>query len=188
VLVNNAGGTFGHAAAGDLADLAAAREADVRGNVLPAVLLTEALLPRLRRPGGRIVTITSIAALRGPGSYGGAKAALHAWALGLAQEGITVNAVAPGCVPDTESWAGRLTEDLVASRPARVPMTRAGAPAEIAAAVAHLAAPDAGWTNRADPAGRRRHAGGKRLAGHPGRLGCRRSVTGPSRPQRTWPA
>jgi 3-oxoacyl-[acyl-carrier protein] reductase len=150
VVVNNAGGNFGSAGAGDLAGLAAAWEADVRGNVLPAVLLTEALLPRLPKPGGRIVTISSIAALRGPGSYGGAKAALHAWSLGLAQtlapEGITVNVVAPGFVPDTEFWTDRLTEDVMASRLAQIPMGRPGTPAEVAAAVAHLAAPDAGWT------------------------------------------
>jgi 3-oxoacyl-[acyl-carrier protein] reductase len=150
VVVNNAGGNFGQSGNGDLADVAAAWEADVRGNVLPAVLLTEALLPRLTRPGGRIVTITSIAALRGPGSYGGAKAALHPWSLGLAQtlapEGITVNVVAPGFVPDTEFWADRLTEDVMASRLGQIPMGRPGTPAEVAAAVAHLAAPDAGWT------------------------------------------
>jgi 3-oxoacyl-[acyl-carrier protein] reductase len=150
VVVNNAGGNFGHVGNGDLAGVAAAWEADVRGNVLPAVLLTEALLPRLSRPGGRVVSISSIAALRGPGSYGGAKAALHAWALGLAQElapeGITVNVVAPGFVPDTEFWAERLTDDLMASRLAQIPMGRPGTPAEVAAAVGHLAAPDAGWT------------------------------------------
>jgi 3-oxoacyl-[acyl-carrier protein] reductase len=150
VVVNNAGGNFGSAGAGDLAGLAVAWEADIRGNVLPAVLLTEALLPRLSRPGGRIITISSIAALRGPGSYGGAKAALHAWSLGLAQtlapEGITVNVVAPGFVPETEFWAERLTEDVMASRLAQIPMGRPGTPAEVAAAVAHLAAPDAGWT------------------------------------------
>jgi 3-oxoacyl-[acyl-carrier protein] reductase len=150
VLVNNAGGNFGNAGNGGLADVAAAWEADVRGNVLPAVLLTEALLARLTRPGGRIVTITSIAALRGPGSYGGAKAALHPWSLGLAQtlapEGITVNVVAPGFVPDTEFWADRLTDDVMASRLGQIPMGRPGTPAEVAAAVAHFAAPDAGWT------------------------------------------
>jgi 3-oxoacyl-[acyl-carrier protein] reductase len=150
VVVNNAGGNFGNSGNGDLAGMAAAWVADVRGNVLPAVLLTEALLPRLTRPGGRIVTITSIAALRGPGSYGGAKAALHAWSLGLAQtlapEGITVNVVAPGFVPATEFWTDRLTEDVMASRLAQIPMGRPGTPAEVAAAVAHLVAPDAGWT------------------------------------------
>jgi 3-oxoacyl-[acyl-carrier protein] reductase len=152
VLVNNAGGNFG-ATAGDsagLADTAAAWEADFRGNVLTSVLLTQALLPSLARPGGRIVTISSIAALRGPGSYGAGKAALHAWSAGLATalaaEGITVNVVAPGFVPDTEFWDGRRTDEIVASRVAQIPMGRAGTPTEVAAAVAHLASPDAGWT------------------------------------------
>jgi 3-oxoacyl-[acyl-carrier protein] reductase len=150
VLVNNAGGNFAAAGDGGVAAVAAAWDANLRGNVLPTVLLTEALKPRLTRPGGRIVTITSIAALRGPGSYGGAKAALHPWSLGVAEElapeGITVNVVAPGFVPDTEFWADRLTEEVMASRLAQIPMGRPGTPAEVAAAVAHLAAPDAGWT------------------------------------------
>jgi 3-oxoacyl-[acyl-carrier protein] reductase len=148
VLVNNAGGSFGRG--GDLAAVAAAWEADVRGNVLPSVLLTTALLPSLARPGGRIVVLGSIAGLRGPGSYGGAKAALHAWALGLATElagdGVTVNVVAPGFVPDTGFWTGRLTEELVANRLAQIPAGRAGTPEDVAAAVAYLVAPDAGWT------------------------------------------
>ncbi len=150
VLVNNAGGNFGDPGDGGVAAVAAAWDANLRGNVLPTVLLTEALKPRLARPGGRIVTISSIAALRGPGSYAGAKAALNAWSLGLAQdlapEGITVNVVAPGFVPDTEFWADRLSEDVMASRLAQIPTGRPGTPAEVAAAVAHLAAPDAGWT------------------------------------------
>jgi 3-oxoacyl-[acyl-carrier protein] reductase len=133
VLVNNAGGSFG-TSGGDLAAVAAAWEADVRGNVLPAVLLTTALLPSLPRPGGRIVVTSSIAALRGPGSYGGAKAALHAWALGLAAsvagDGVTVNVVAPGFVPDTEFWTGRLTDELVADRVSQIPAGRPGTPAE----------------------------------------------------------
>jgi 3-oxoacyl-[acyl-carrier protein] reductase len=149
VLVNGAGGNFG-GGGGDLAAVAAAWEADVRGNVLPSVLLTTALLPSLARPGGRIVVMSSIAALRGPGTYGGAKAALQAWALGLATElagdGITVNLVAPGFVPDTEFWTVRLTEELTANRIAQIPAGRAGTPEEVAAAVAYLAAPDAGWT------------------------------------------
>ncbi len=151
VLVNNAGGNFGGDAGGDgLAAVAAAWEADVRGNVLPAVLLTTALLPAMSRPGGRIVVMSSIAGLRGPGSYGGAKAALHAWALGLAPglagDGVTVNVLAPGFVPDTEFWTGRLTDELVADRVGQIPAGRPGTPEEVAAAVAYLSAPDAGWT------------------------------------------
>jgi 3-oxoacyl-[acyl-carrier protein] reductase len=149
VLVNNAGGNFGGEAA-DLAAVVKSWDADYRANVLTAVLLTEALMPHLARPGGRIVAMSSIAGLRGRGSYGAAKAALHAWALGLATtlapEGITVNVVAPGFVPDTEFWAQRLTDEIAASQLAQIPMGRPGTPGEIAAAVAYLAAPDAGWT------------------------------------------
>jgi 3-oxoacyl-[acyl-carrier protein] reductase len=149
VIVNNAGGNFGGHGT-DLAEVVKSWDADFRGNVLTAVLLTEALLPSLSRPGGRIVAISSIAGLRGPGSYGAAKAALHAWALGLARplapQGVTVNVVAPGFVPDTEFWDGRLTDEFTAARLAEMPMGRPGTPDEVAAAVAYLAAPDAGWT------------------------------------------
>ena len=104
----------------------------------------------MRRPGGRVVVLTSVAALRGAGSYGAAKAALHAWMLTLAQslapDGITVNAVAPGFVPETEFWADRLSDAVVDSRVAQTPVGRPGTPAEVAAAVAYLASADAGFT------------------------------------------
>ncbi len=149
VLVNNAGGNFG-VDGPSLADTAAAWEADYRGNVLTAVLLTEALLPHMSRPGGRIIGLSSIAGLRGAGSYGAAKAALHAWAMSLAtalaSDGITVNIVAPGFVPDTEFWSTRMTDELMRSRLAQIPAGRPGTPDEIAAAVGYLASPQAGWT------------------------------------------
>ncbi|WP_188285240.1 hypothetical protein [Streptomyces sp. CBMA29] len=37
------------------------------------------LPPYVRRPGGRIVHLSSIAAVRGPGSHRGAKAAVRAY-------------------------------------------------------------------------------------------------------------
>jgi 3-oxoacyl-[acyl-carrier protein] reductase len=149
VIVNNAGGNF--AAPGEsLQELADAFRADFEGNVVTSVLLTNALLPQLRRPGGRIVMMSSIAGLRGGGPYGAAKAAIHGWMVGLATalapDGITVNAVAPGFVPDTGFWADRLTPDVVASRLDPIPMGRAGTPDEVAAAVGYLASDDAGWT------------------------------------------
>jgi 3-oxoacyl-[acyl-carrier protein] reductase len=81
VLVNNAGGVASRGMPGDqLADVARAWEADYQANVLSAVMLTHALHARLRRPGGRVVNISSIAALRGGGgSYSAAKAALLGW-------------------------------------------------------------------------------------------------------------
>lgn len=149
VLVNNAGGNYAGAMDG-LAAIADGFRADFEGNVLTAVLTTEALLPRLARPGGRVVLMSSIAGLRGAGPYGAAKAALHGWGMGLATrlapEEITVNIVAPGFVPDTGFWADRLTDEVWRSRVDPIPMNRPGTPAEVAAAVAYLAAPDAGWT------------------------------------------
>ncbi|MBL1076491.1 SDR family oxidoreductase [Nocardia sp. 2] len=149
VLVNNAGGNPAHAP-DDLTGLADAYLETFRLNVITAVLATEALLPHIRRPGGRIISVSSIAGLRGPGAYGAAKAALHGWSLGLAQQlapqGVTVNVVAPGFVPDTEFWSERLTSELAADRIAQIPAGRAGTPEEIAAGIAYLASPDAGWT------------------------------------------
>lgn len=110
VLVNNVGGNPARdGAPGDLVGTAEAYATTFRLNVITAVLATEALRPHLARPGGRIVSISSIAGLRGPGPYGAAKGALHAWSAGLALElasqGVTVNVVAPGFVPATEFWA-----------------------------------------------------------------------------------
>jgi 3-oxoacyl-[acyl-carrier protein] reductase len=99
VLVNNAGGIASTGGDG-LAGVARDWEADFRANTLSAVLLTTALTDLLAAPGGRVVNLTSIAALRpGGGSYGAAKASIIAWTYSLAarlgERGITVNAVAP---------------------------------------------------------------------------------------------
>jgi 3-oxoacyl-[acyl-carrier protein] reductase len=149
VLVLNAGGSVG----GDpstLAELADAWRRDFDANVLTAVLLTEALRDDLRRPGGRVIGISSIAALRGAGSYGAAKGAMHSWVLSLATQlgpdGITVNAVAPGFIPDTEFWEGRLTPEVVSVRVNATPVGRPGTPEEVAEAVAYLASEHAGFT------------------------------------------
>ncbi|KNX37248.1 SDR family NAD(P)-dependent oxidoreductase [Luteipulveratus halotolerans] len=151
VLVANAGGNYGLGSS-TLAETADAWRRDFDGNVLTAVLITQALLGHMPRPGGRIVAMSSIAALRGSGAYGAAKAALNAWALSLATQvapdGITVNTVAPGFVPDTEFWESRIAADptITDSRVRPIPMGRPGTPDEVAEAVAYLASPDAGWT------------------------------------------
>lgn len=66
VLVANAGGNAAVAHDGSLASVADSYRRNFDANVLTAVLLTEALLPHVRRPGGRIVQLSSIASLRGP--------------------------------------------------------------------------------------------------------------------------
>jgi NAD(P)-dependent dehydrogenase (short-subunit alcohol dehydrogenase family) len=150
VVVTNAGGNVASATDGTLEGIADGYRRNFAANVLTAVLLTEALLPHLRRPGGRIVHMSSIAAVRGPGSYGGAKAAVHAYTYELAQrlgpEGITANAVAPGFVGDTEFFGDRATPEFVASRVSQTLTGNPGRPDEIAAAVQYLTSPAAAYT------------------------------------------
>lgn len=142
------------AAVADPGGLAGVRlnwQASFESNVLTAVLLVEALREALERDGGRVVLLSSVAALRGSGGgpYGAMKAALHGWVHDLAGQlgpcGGTANVVAPGFVPDTEFWAGRLTDDLVRQRTGRTLLGRAGTTDEIAGTVAWLLGPDGGW-------------------------------------------
>jgi 3-oxoacyl-[acyl-carrier protein] reductase len=149
VLFLNAGGTA-PTTGESLAAVADDWTTDFRLNVLSAVLVAEALLPRLPRPGGRVVAMSSVAALRGAGSYGAAKGALNVWVTDLAgrlaADGITANAVAPGFIPETGFWDGRRSPEIVESRLARIPMGRSGSPDEVAALVGHLASVEAGFT------------------------------------------
>ncbi|MFD8707882.1 SDR family NAD(P)-dependent oxidoreductase [Kitasatospora sp. NPDC059648] len=155
VLVNNAGAIITPPEDGSLAALAASWRRDLDTNLLTAVLLTTALQGALRRPGGRLVVISSAAAQRGgagphsAGSYAAAKAALHGWAFGLARQlgpdGITVNVLAPGYVVDTEIFGVDRNEEFHARKVADTLVGRAGTPADVAAAVAYIASPAAGY-------------------------------------------
>ncbi|MFI7603902.1 SDR family NAD(P)-dependent oxidoreductase [Micromonospora sp. NPDC049366] len=149
VVVNNAGGYLA-GDTGSLAGTAAFWRSNLDANVLTAVLLTEALRPSLRRPGGRVILVSSIAAQRGGGGpYSAAKAALHGWAYDLAAqlgpEEITVNVISPGYVAETEFFGDRMTPEGHAQRVAATLVGRAGVPADIAEAVRYLASPRAGY-------------------------------------------
>jgi 3-oxoacyl-[acyl-carrier protein] reductase len=149
VLVNNAGGADRQATE-SLAQVAETWQRDYGSNVLTAVLLTAALAPSLRRPGGRVITISSIAALRGGGdSYSGAKAALIGWTHSLARDfgpdGITVNAVAPGYVADTEFFGDSMSRERHDRLVGETLVGRAGRPEDVAAAVRYLASPEASF-------------------------------------------
>jgi 3-oxoacyl-[acyl-carrier protein] reductase len=112
-------------------------------NLKSALLCTQAVLPgMLARRWGRIINISSIGARLGAGSvsvvYAAAKAGLEGltrgYALRLAAEGITVNAVAPGLI-DTD-MGKPLIEAGVGSR---IPVGRVGSGEEIAQVVMLLA-------------------------------------------------
>ncbi|WP_428955244.1 SDR family oxidoreductase [Streptomyces sp. cg35] len=155
VLVHSAGGLGGRQpgapAGGDPLDAVAHEwDANFRVNTLTSVLLTEALRDHLAAPGGRVLFLSSIAALRGSGTgaYGGAKAALHPYTFDLAKalgpRGITVNAVAPGYIEDTEFFGREMSEEEYGRRVGAIPTGRAGAPADVAATLTWLASPGAG--------------------------------------------
>lgn len=105
-------------------------------------------LPMIRTRWGRIINITSVAAIagnRGQVNYSAAKGALHAatksLALEVASRGITVNAVAPGII-ETEMSAGSFDAEAIRKL---VPMQRAGQPEEVAELVAFLASDKAAY-------------------------------------------
>lgn len=105
-------------------------------------------MPMIRTRWGRIVNVSSLAALagnRGQVNYAAAKAALHgatrSLALELASRGVTVNAVAPGIIAGTMS-EGVFDADAVAKM---VPMKRAGTPAEVADLIGFLASAEASY-------------------------------------------
>jgi 3-oxoacyl-[acyl-carrier protein] reductase len=107
-------------------------------------------LPMLRTRWGRIISLSSVAALmgnRGQVNYAAAKAALHgasrSLALELASRGVTVNCVAPGIVAGTMS-SGAFDAAAIERM---VPMKRAGRPEEVAALVAFLASDDAAYVS-----------------------------------------
>ncbi|MEU9606804.1 SDR family oxidoreductase [Streptomyces sp. NPDC048057] len=148
VLVNNAGGNtdFDADGASDLAAYARDFHANLDANLVSAALTTKAVEQRLVE-GGSVVSIGSIAADQGAGSYGAAKAGLVAWNASLAGElgarGVTANVVSPGYTVETEFFRDKLAD---ARRDALVAATatgRAGTPADIAGAVAFLASPAA---------------------------------------------
>ncbi|MFI8997628.1 SDR family NAD(P)-dependent oxidoreductase [Streptomyces sp. NPDC053542] len=148
VLVNNAGGNtdFDTEASSDLASYARDFRANLDANLVSAALTTKALEGRLAE-GGSVVHIGSIAAARGGGSYGAAKAGLSTWNIDLAgalgARGITANVVAPGYIADTEFFRDRLTDERRTELMTETAVGRAGSPADVAGAVAFLASPAA---------------------------------------------
>ena len=108
------------------------------------------LRPMTKARKGRIISIASVVALMGNAgqtNYAAAKAGMIGFTKSLAREvgarGITVNAVAPGFI-DTDMTKA-LSDEHKQLLLNQIPLARLGQPEEIAAAVAFLASPEAGY-------------------------------------------
>jgi 3-oxoacyl-[acyl-carrier protein] reductase len=106
------------------------------------------LLPMIRKRWGRIINVSSVAAItgnRGQTNYAAAKAGLHgatrSLSLELASRGVTVNTVAPGVIA-SPTIADVFPQDAIERL---VPMKRAGRPEEVADLVAFLASDRAAY-------------------------------------------
>ncbi|MBP1850518.1 SDR family NAD(P)-dependent oxidoreductase [Rhizobium halophytocola] len=169
IVVNNAGGSGGDRETWNDTQ-AATWSSTYDRNVLAALRITAPLLPGMRQAGwGRVINISSLAAVMAPPSgpgYAAAKAGINAltasMAKAIAGNGITVNAVSPGTIHsaalDTrfrETAAERgfakvdapweEIERAVLPLFAQVPVGRVGRLEDIADAVAFLASPLAGY-------------------------------------------
>lgn len=122
-------------------------------NMFGLFLCSQAVLqPMKSQRFGRIINLSSVSAKRGGGVFGGAhysasKAAVLGFSKNLArevaQDGITVNCIAPGLV-NTDIWKSldlKTAEAVIAG----IPMGRPGETHEIASAIAFLASEEASY-------------------------------------------
>ena len=161
ILVNNTGGPGG----GPLLEApVAALQAAFNQHVVCNHLLAQAVVPAMQQAGfGRIINIVSTSVkipLPGLGVSNTIRGAVASWAKTLANElgphGITVNNVLPGAtltqrhhslVEKKAAQTGQSAEAVEAEMLKLIPARRFGLPEEVAAAVAFLASPAAGYIN-----------------------------------------
>jgi 2-hydroxycyclohexanecarboxyl-CoA dehydrogenase len=127
-------------------------------NIRGTFFVTRRVVPAMiTAGGGRIVSLSSVSAQRGGGTYStvaysAAKAAVIGFSRALARElaphRITVNTVAPGPI-DTDIMCGPLTDERRARMSADIPLGRVGTVDEVAALVAFLLSDDAGYITAA---------------------------------------
>ena len=161
ILVNNSGGP----PAGTAQDATLEQfQNTFNQHLLCNHVLAQAVLPGMKATKyGRIINVISTSVkipLKGLGVSNTIRAAVASWAKTLSMEvagyGITVNNVLPGAT-DTDrldeiitgkaAKSGKSKEDIIAEEKSHIPAGRFGKPQELAAAIAFLASPAAGYIN-----------------------------------------
>ncbi|HXZ54605.1 MAG TPA: 3-oxoacyl-ACP reductase FabG [Burkholderiales bacterium] len=148
ILVNNAGITQDNLA---MRMKEAEWDAVIDTNLKSVFRLTKAVLRgMLKARAGRIINITSVVGSSGNAgqiNYAAAKAGIAGMTRSLAREigsrGVTVNCVAPGFI-DTDMTRA-LSDEQRTALLQQIPLGRLGNPEDVAAAVAFLASPRAGY-------------------------------------------
>ena len=147
VLVNNAGTLVERRLLGEVDVEYWRRVMEV--NVTSMMLVTRRALEALRKAeaGSSVVNLSSIAGERGGGTgplaYSSGKGAVLAFtrtlSTELAQDGVRVNAVAPGLILGSRFHDVYSSEEAKAAAMAEIPLGRAGRPEDVARVVAYLA-------------------------------------------------
>lgn len=151
VLVNNVGigGAKGTAVEADLEEWSHG----LLVNVTSMMLMAKFAIPEMvRRGGGAIVNIASVAGLRGgtpnllyPTSKGAVVNMTRAMAVHHARDGIRVNCVCPGMLHTPMVYAGGMTEEMREARRNRSLLRSEGTGWDCGAAVLYLASGHARW-------------------------------------------
>jgi NAD(P)-dependent dehydrogenase (short-subunit alcohol dehydrogenase family) len=149
ILVNNAAVQFPQE---DLEAISAEQlERTFRTNIFSMFFMTKAALPQLREHHGCIINTTSVTAYRGNShllDYSATKGAIVSFTRSLAEalveQGIRVNAVAPGPIW-TPLIPATFSEEHVAKFGLSAPMKRPGQPEEVAPSYVFLASDDASY-------------------------------------------
>jgi len=118
--------------------------------------LCSAALPHLRAAGdARVIAISSFVAHTfrpdittfpaSAAAKAGLEALVRALAVELGPDGVTVNAVVPGFIRKDSGAHRAIAPGVLEAQTARIPLRRIGLPEDVAAAVAFLASPEAGY-------------------------------------------